>query len=156
MHIITNMMIVEAMLQAVRDGRLSNCDRTVEQWSDINAKYIDPVTRCCCAIGAALPPTAAEDIAADADWNGKIVAAVPWRHLGVDFENIEFAAEIQHIHDTSCVPSHWDTGDLRSRSEQIIGKSAVDLRIRLGRHTKTSAWWNEFLGLVKQHLETPV
>jgi|JI10StandDraft_1071094.scaffolds.fasta_scaffold671714_2 hypothetical protein len=160
MHIITNMMIVDAMLQAVRDGRLANCDKTVALWSELDAKYVsryvDPVTEFRCAIGAALPPTAADKIAADDDWNGTIAWNVPWDEFGVEFEDLNFAAEIQHIHDISSTPSNWDTRDLRSLSERLIGKPAVDHRIRLGRHTKTAAWWAEFLGLVKQHLETPV
>lgn len=155
MHIITNMMIVEAALRAARDGSLANCGKTPAEWSEIDVMYVDPATGCRCAIGAALPPSAANGIALDDTRNREIVSAVPWHEFDVSFEDIDFAAEIQHIHDISSVPSGWDTLALCHRSASIIGKPAVGCRVRLGRHTKTAAWWAEFLGLVKQHLETP-
>lgn len=150
MLIITNKMIVDSMLLAIQDKRLLASNHT-----DFTPRYYEPGSKCCCAIGAALPHTAAMAIADDPLMNAKPILDVPWASFGLGFEDMTFASEMQMVHDTTDTPDHWRTRDLAKIAEQAIGQPAMDVRRVLGRHHKTPEWWIEFLDLVKQHIETP-
>lgn len=151
MHIITNMMILDGMENAIKAGKLQAVEAP------------DPVSDAClyrdgngcrCAIGASLPEAALDELEAS-DQNSSGIALVEWGDLSIEFENWWFAVRIQDVHDHRGYPASWTSGSYAhvDAAEQF-GEKAMSL-LEKGK-TLTAIDWIRFIAAVREHLETPV
>lgn len=114
---ITNRMLVENALAAARNGTLA----AVVEGADANGySYRDrDAYGCTCAIGASLPPSVLDHLEEEC-FNSQPINSVPWEALGVEFEDIKFAQDLQIAHDW------FGEGDLPSSFElKRIDRSIV-------------------------------
>lgn len=93
---LSNRALVENALKAARAGSLA---AEAGMMAD-GGLYYDVLTGCHCAIGASLPQSVIDDLIR-IGFNGIELRQMDWLVHDIDFEDVNFAADLQNAHDYS-------------------------------------------------------